>query len=205
MPMDTSYLTPHQMEPRLPYLDTLALVTYDPLPLDVASPQTASLLIVGEIGKRLAAELGGRLTLQIVGDTLLHTPVDDGWLDAYAAMQTYPVRLICVLTDRNLTTPCFSRPSSDGRQLVGFDWWQWVRLNVPERRWTDAWLFLCCAIPAYRSSDAFQETGFAADVLEAMAAQGEQLFTALLADLAQALQEAWSRIRELPGVPREAL
>lgn len=190
--MDLGLLSPHQFTELEPFLDTITVTTYDGSPLDIAIPYQASRLICEALSERLQSRFHGRMTFWTGGDTRIAMPLSEAFLSTIAKLRPHPVKYMLVLTDRTLTQPYQQIQMPGGATCIAADWWQWFRRYVPERRLTDAWMFLCCACPAYRQSGACERVGWPPDVLAAMAEEGEHLFQAFLDDLANPIESAWS-------------
>ncbi|OFW77218.1 MAG: hypothetical protein A2201_06125 [Alicyclobacillus sp. RIFOXYA1_FULL_53_8] len=192
--MRHDYLTPHQFEPVIPYMDTLLVSTYSPQSLDVAAPHAASRMIAESLTQRILERFGGRTAHLSYGGAALYSNWSAEWAAGLLALYAHPTRFCLVITDRLRTQEWSDLPSSDDTQWAVFDWWQWLRRRVPENRQSDALLFLCQATDEFARSDERTWYGMTPDVLSAMATEGKRLFGEMTADLGQHILGWWQTV-----------
>jgi len=185
------YLSPHQFEPVIPYVDTLLISTHSPHPLDVAVPYAASRLIAESLSQQILDKFGGRTAHLPCGAAAMYSNWSADWFEGLLALYPNPVRFSVVITDRLRTQEWSDLQSSSDTQLGVFDWWQWLRRRVPENRQSDALLFLCQATDEYARSEERTWSGMTPHVLGAMAAEGKHLLAEMTSDLGQCLLGWW--------------
>jgi hypothetical protein len=189
--MDSLLLSQHQFRDFILYLDTIIVSVYDAAPLDVAVPYEASKLIGEELANRVYEQFRGRATWRSGGESRFVHPVRTDHLLLLQEGLPFPVKFGLLITDRVLTMDRLHVNVSDVEWLV-FDWWQWLRRRIPDKRLSDAWMYLAVACPAYLHSEPCQMVGFADDVLRAMGQEGNRLYAAMQEQVAQDLMELWN-------------
>lgn len=173
--MRYSYLTPHQYESLVPYIDTLLIATHSPVPLDIAVPHGASQWIADLIVNQLKNRFQGRMADLMIGFPMQAAGLTPEALTATATVYGYPVRFGVMMVDRTLVTEAVKVADTEGRAWLIIDWWQYFRSRTPQHRQSDLWMFLSQACPQYQTSHEAKRLGLSEDLTDAMRREGLRL------------------------------
>ncbi|KPV44865.1 hypothetical protein [Alicyclobacillus ferrooxydans] len=184
-------LSEHQFASISRYIDTVLVHLFDPTPLDIATPLSASELIGEELLQHIRQRFQGRCTARGGMETTFVNPIRPEHLDLLQSGLPYQVHYGLIVTDRLLTDQSVNI-LNHGVQWLAFDWWQWLRRHVPESRYVDALMYLSVSCPRYRTSEAFLQVGFPDDVMKPMEHEGERLFDAMEAAITSRLLDLWT-------------
>lgn len=187
-----SMMTPHQFESVRPYVDTILISTFTPLPLDIAIPYAASELISAHILDAVSSHFRGRVTMLHAGSTSAQRFLNEEWLQSYADAWMHPIQHGVVITDRTLVDDTWRFPTAAGVHWLVFDWWQWLRRRVAKPRRCEAMMYLCHACPPYWDSPERKMLGIEESLAESMKEEGNRLLDALVSALVDEVLQMWS-------------
>lgn len=185
-------LTPNQFARIQDGFDTLLVSAYCPLPLDPAVSHLAAVWIGQRLADGAAGRFQGRAALWPLGHNAFVRASDRAWLADLRRGFPYGVRHGVLVTDRTLTDDVLRLADADGADWLIFDWWQWLRRRVPAERLPEAWAYLNHACPAYAASEERLSLGLPDDVMQAMAAEGQRLFSAMEEALSRHILALWA-------------
>jgi hypothetical protein len=191
--MRFSFITPHQFEPFQPYVDTLIIASHTGIPCDVAVPHGAAEWISRELAERLYDRYPGRTSWRDGGLCGAFLSPDESALEALTRLAGHTVRFGVWLVERRLVAERHVQHTCGAAWLV-WDWWRWLWRRVEPQQFTNALFYLCCAIPAYRTSQELSRLGIDPLTLQAMADEGDRLFARMVSHLSTELQQLWARM-----------